>query len=230
MDLPHHLRTLPPEALDALRFFAACEGGVATVDDICLALDLSDRGFGKLIRRLVTKGYVSMDSSQVYRLTMSGQEAAEELAAYDAVTPQAERADRAATAGDDIVFRRLVLAAPRALAAGQPAQVYLGFNRDLSFLTPVDLMARLSVVNGAPERPQEAQFHLADAPDHRAFVITPSAAPRLRLRVEVFQMGPDLDDFAACGGMYVDLDVRASAAADPTLVAYGVNLSIKRRD
>lgn len=226
MDLPYHLRTLPPEALDALRFFASCEGGVATVDDICIALELTDRGFGKLIRRLVTKGYVSMDSSQVYRLTMSGQEAADELAAYDAVAPA--QADDDDTAGDKLA-RRLVLAAPRTLAPGQPAQVYLGFNRDLSFLTPVDLVARLSVVNGAPERPQEAQFHLADAPDHCAFVVTPGPTPQMRLRVEVFQVGPDIDDFAVCGGMYVDLDVRAGGA-DPTLTAYGVDLSIKRQD
>lgn len=228
MDLPYYLRTLPPEALDALRFFAACDGGVATVDDLCVALELSDRGFGKLIRRLVTKGYVAMDSSQVYRLTMSGQEAAEELAVYDAEAPAGGKTlDRA---GGGALARRLVLAAPRSLAPGQPAQVYLGFNRDLSFLTPVDLLARLSVVNGAPARPQEAQFHLGDAPAHRAFTVTPGAPPQMRLRVEVFQVGADIDDFAVCGGMYVDLDVRADGLADARLAAYGVDLSIRRQD
>ncbi len=228
MDLPYYLRTLPPEALDALRFFAACDGGVATVDDLCVALELSDRGFGKLIRRLVTKGYVAMDSSQVYRLTMSGQEAAEELAVYDAEAPAGGKTlDRA---GGGALARRLVLAAPRSLAPGQPVQVYLGFNRDLSFLTPVDLLARLSVVNGAPARPQEAQFHLGDAPAHRVFTVTPGAPPQMRLRVEVFQVGADIDDFAVCGGMYVDLDVRADGLADARLAAYGVDLSIRRQD
>lgn len=229
MELHDYLRKLPPEALEALRFLAAQEGGVATANDIGLALNLTARGLGKLIRSLVTKSYITMDSSQVYRLTLSGQEAARALEAYDAVAShQTDRAGQDAASDHDVALRRLVLAAPRALAAGQPAQIYLGFNRDLSFLSPVDLVTRLSVINGQPERPQEAQFHLADAPDHRTFVITPNAVPRVRLRVEVFQVGPDIGDFAVCGGMYVDLDVRASAEADPTLAAYGVNLFIKR--
>jgi hypothetical protein len=52
----------------------------------------------------------------------------------------------------------------------------------------------------------------------------------MRLRVEVFQVGPDMDDFAVCGGMYVDVAVRADGLADSTLAAYGADLLIKRQD
>ena len=48
---------------------------------------LSERGFGKHIRRLVTAGYVVMDGNQIYRLTTKGGEVADELAEYDANAP-----------------------------------------------------------------------------------------------------------------------------------------------
>lgn len=228
MELPYHLKTLPPEALDALRFFATIEHNVASAEDICVALDLSDRGFGKLIRRLVTKGYVTMDGSQLYRLTLSGQEAAEELLAWDETAP-AQSAGRSYGDIEDTLTRRLVLVAPRTLVPGQPAQVYLGFRHDVAFFDTVDLVARLSVVNGEPQRPQEAQFRLGSAPQHHTFEVTAAAPPIVRLRVEVFQLGPDIDDFAVCGGMYVDLDAD-TASADTTLAAFGVDLTIKRQD
>ncbi len=83
MELPYHLKALPPEALDVLRYFSKISGIAAHADDITAGADLSDRGFGKAIRRLVTKGYLTMGGEQYYRLSDSGRRAVDDLINYD---------------------------------------------------------------------------------------------------------------------------------------------------
>src|SRR5688572_21605659 len=81
MEMPFHLKTLPPDALEILRYYGRSETNIALADDICDNTGLSDRGFGKAIRRLVTKNYLVMDGEQRYRLSDHGQRAVEDLAA-----------------------------------------------------------------------------------------------------------------------------------------------------
>jgi Mn-dependent DtxR family transcriptional regulator len=95
------LQTLEPltGALDIIRYFGTLEEMTAETSEIQRSLGLSDRSFDKAIRRLVTKGYVQMDGSRVYRLTEQGQRAVEELAAYDQSAPDGQKADVRAAEG-----------------------------------------------------------------------------------------------------------------------------------
>ena len=83
MELPYSLQTLPPEAVDILRYYASISTDAAHADAIVDGAGLSERGFGKGIRRLVTKNYLVMSSDQVYRLTEQGRRLIDELQGYD---------------------------------------------------------------------------------------------------------------------------------------------------
>ncbi|MAS35067.1 MAG: hypothetical protein CL610_13740 [Anaerolineaceae bacterium] len=232
MDLPSHLRALPPAALEVLRYLNTVELHMAGIDDICDAAGLSERGFGKAIRSLVTKGYVVMDGNQVYRLTEQGSNVADELAEYgfgddedddidaDAMAATDEQADEPAT-----LKRHLVLVMPPRLTALQPTHVVVGFAPASEPTAPAEIVARLSVLNGEPSAPQEASFELDEAAATQDFLITPGAYTQTRVRVEVFQLGPNPDDVATAGGLYVDVDV--STDTDPVEpVAFGTDVTI----
>jgi predicted transcriptional regulator len=228
MELPFHIRALPPEALDVLRFYNASQLSVAHANEIMDGVGLSERLFGKIIRRLVTKGYLHMDGDQAYRLSDHGQEAVTMLAEFDAVSPtgKAEKRERSA----ERVARRLVLVAPRPFVAGTPANIQVGFHpaaggQNLTEAT--DVVLRLSVINGDPSRPQEAALELDNQPAHHTFKITPGKFNRLRIRVQAFQLGPNPDDIAVAGGMYVDADIAASATGTKP-VAYGADVTLTR--
>ncbi len=225
MDLPFHLKALPPEALDVMRFFGMLDEPVAHADYIMQEAGLSERAFGKVIRRLVTKGYVQMAGDQVYSLTDQGLSAVEELQAYDEEESDVE--DRAAAAPLVRQTRRLTLALPRALPAGQPTPVYVGLSSaDAAPLPAAELVVRLSVVNGEPARPQEKTLRLNGAATCETFEVTAGPYTRARIRVQVFQLGPNPDDIGVAGGMYVDTAVAAAAAASGDLTAYVTDLSV----
>ena len=226
MELPYHLKTLPPDALDVIRFMGSLEYYTASKDEITDGVGLTERGFGKVIRRLVTKGYAIMDGSQVYRLSDNGQEAAAELAAYDAVVPPTVRAAPQAA----FVRRQLVLVAPRTLIAGQPAEIRLGIAAEDAWdAPPAEMLARLSLVNAQPDRPQEAHFHLDAAHQQHIFTATAGLYTAIRLRVEVFRFLGDLGDVGVCGGMYVDVDVTDDAErADTRPTAYEADIRVER--
>ncbi|MDX1992096.1 MAG: winged helix DNA-binding protein [bacterium] len=224
-ELPFHLKTLEPlpGALDIIRYFGELDEPTADVDEICDALELSERGFSKAIRRLVTKGYVTMEGDMVYRLTEQGQQAAEELAEFDEATGGV-RPDT----GPKYVSRRLVMALPETLVAQQPAEVVVGFNEaDLGHLMAgnADLVLRLSVLNGKPDKPEDAPLVVSNMPVHRVFQVTPGSFTQMRLKVQVFQLNPDSDDVEVSGGMYVDVNVNGSAS-DAHTVAYGTDVRI----
>jgi len=125
IELPFHLKTLPPEALDVIRYFtSAGDTETADIDSICEGTGLSERGFSKAIKRLVTKGYAQMESGRVYRLTTQGISAAQELAEYDENAP--EEVDSGSAY--ETYSRRLLLAVPRSLVANQSTNVYVGFD------------------------------------------------------------------------------------------------------
>lgn len=230
MELPFHLKALPPEALDVLRFFGAYENPIAHADDIMEGVGLSERIFGKIIRRLVTKGYVQMDGDMAYRLSNQGQDAVDELIEYDENAPAAEDDSQKIVA--EQIKRRLVLVAPKTLMAGQIAQVHVGFNAATNgqgLDAPADVVMRLSLINGEPTRPQEASFQLTNKAEHHTFTVTPGAFKCLRIRVHVFQLGPNPDDINVAGGMYVDVDV-APNPASVGAAAYGADVVLTKTD
>ncbi len=226
MELPYHLKTLLPDALDVIRYLGTLDNFRAYKDDICENVGLTDRGFGKVIRRLVTKGYTVMDGNQVYRLTEQGQDSAQELAAYDAVYPDGNEGDLRIT---EHVARRLVLVLPSLVVAEQPTRAYLGFHPLPDFDQTSDVVARLSAVYGTLDSAQEAHFELDDSPAHQAIQLTPGRYDRMRIRVEVYQLGPNPDDIAVAGGMYVDIDVTDDPDhGSAPLLAYGADVTLER--
>jgi hypothetical protein len=166
-----------------------------------------------------------MDGNQIYRLTEQGQQAVEELAAYDA-----EAGDEEAESVEEVktITRRLVMALPQMLVAGQPTNVIVGFNPasiEDTLAQPADLIVRLSVINAEPATTQETTLSLSDSVEHHAFQITPGLYTQIRLKVQTFQLGPNEDDISVAGGMYVDADVVASDG-NAGLLAYGADVQI----
>ncbi len=222
MELPSHLKKLLPDALDILRQLYQAEDMLASIDEICDSVGLSERGFGKHIRRLVTAGYIVMDGDQIYRLTTKGSEVAGELAEYDANAPDD-------TDETDVSVRqytrRLIVAVPRSLQPEAPAHVIVGIGPDSQQAAAAEVVARLSVLNGEPATPQEATFELDGTAAKQDFLVTAGKYTRARVKVEVYQLGPNPGDIAVAGGMYVDLDV--STEANTELTAFGTDIAIE---
>lgn len=225
VELPFHLKTLEPlpGALDIIRHLGELEEAVASADELCTALDLSDRAFSKAIRRLVTKGYAQMDGNQMYRLSEQGQDAADELAEYDENAPE-DSGD-----GEKYITRRLIVAVPRVAVANQPNTVYVGFNEsddDRTLAEPASMVLRLSAIHGGVEG--DEMFDLTDDVAYQTFTVTPEAFNKVRVRVEVYQINPFDDGIEECGGLYVDVDV-ANGASDGYVV-YGTDVVILPTD
>jgi predicted transcriptional regulator len=227
-ELPFHLKTIEPVpgALDILRYLGALDQPYADAYTICDTLGLSDRGFSKAIKRLVTKGYVQMDGDRIYRLTQQGNLAVEELAAFDEESPgySANSASR-----NVVVERHLVMVVPRIVVAGQATDVQIGFTSAAngSVSAPADVVVRLSVVNGEPSRDQVLSYQLSGGAAHKVVSIQAGRYTQIRIKAQVFQIGPNEDDINPAGGMYVDVYVAASAdEADSRLIAYGADVSL----
>jgi DNA-binding MarR family transcriptional regulator len=229
MELPFHLRTLEPlpGALDILRYIGHADNLSADKDELCDALGLSERGFSKAIRRLVTKGYLQMDGDMAYRLTEQGQRAVEELAAYDAATGQ-----ETVTADDTVTEtqRRMIIALPSTLVADSPVRIALGFHEaqgDAAFdESPADVVIRLSVVNGQPAS-EDMIFQLGELPTQQTLEITPDYYSQVRLRMEAFQLGSNPGDIFVAGGMYIDVPVTNAPEGQQPTVAYGTDIRIR---
>ncbi len=230
MDLPFHLKALPPEALDVLRYFGTLNDPVAHAMKITDEVGLSDRTFGKVIRRLVTKGYLQMDGDQAYRLSESGQDAVDELLDYDAEFPAEKQAHRAPV--EEKVTRKLVLVVPKMLQSGAATAFHIGFNAagDTDTLEDMaEIVVRVSLLNAEPTRPQEATINVQNKAVHKSFTITAGALNKARIKVQAFQLGPNPDDIEVAGGMYVDVDVTGDAVNAP-MAAYSADISITKQD
>lgn len=225
--LPYQLQALEPlaGALDIIRYLGGINAPSADVDEICDALDMSDRRFNKAIRRLVTRGYVQMSGDMVYTLTSSGREAASTLSEYDRTHP------RSAAVPDDSVSqisRRVIVAVPRYMAAQQANTVLVGIegaNGDNTLVSETEMVVRLACINGDPFTPEDAILTLGNDSVQYAFNVTPELFDKIRLRVQVYQLGPNPDDINIAGGLYVDADV--ARAASSGYVAYGSDLSLQ---
>ncbi len=225
MELPYSLQTLPPEAVDILRYYATLNADSAHTDSIVDGAGLTDRGFGKGIRRLVTKNYLVMSSDQVYRLTEQGKRVITELKASDS-----DSGSKTSGRSDErFIRRRLILVTPRTLVTGQASAVAVGFDEaaDEEYLNaPVNLLLRFSVLNGEPRRPREVSFMLTNRHVQHPFEVTAGKFTAARMRIEVLQYRDEGDDFDFCGGMYVDLPVKVEDA-NPNAEAFGVDVILK---
>lgn len=102
MSLPPDLQKLPPQALDVIRYLSTQEGSVH-IDAILDKTGLSERSFGKAIRRLVTGYYVDMPEPGCYALSVrKGLPAAEQLRAYDGDLPPEEAAEPVPASADPV--------------------------------------------------------------------------------------------------------------------------------
>lgn len=231
MELPYHLKTIEPlpSALDIIRFLGELDAP-ADVDEICEGLDISERRFSKAIRRLVTKGYVAMDGDMIYRLTDQGRQAVEDLAEYDEAHPE-QGLGRSSGGGSQGISRRLVVAMPRNFVAEQAAPVVVGLDgaddENQILQSDTDMVVRVSIVNGEPSRPQEQTIGLGNRPVKSVFTVTPGAYDRVRVRIQVFQLGPNPDDINVAGGLYVDADVTRAVGSAAELVAYGADINVQ---
>ena len=227
MDMPHHLRTLPPEALDILRYFHTLSTSSAHAEQIIEGAGLSDRGFGKAIRRLVTKNYLVMDGEQVYRLSDNGKRVVAELNNYDENAPEEEETPES----DEprFVIRHLVLVTPRVLQAGQPTNVFVGFDDaddDEVVTAPFEVILRLSVLHGEPDETKETSLVVENRAAHQVFEVTAGNYTKLRVRVQVCQIRDGEAEQEACNGLYTDLPVGVGEV-DSTLIAFGTNLTLR---
>ncbi len=225
MEMPLSLQTLPAEALDILRYYGRTGNASAHADDITEGTSLSDRGFGKGIRRLVTRNYLSMAGEQVYRLTDQGYRAVAALQEYDLTAPEDDGGYQ-----PRYVRRRLVIAAPHTLLASQPTTITVGVDdaqgEDIIGDT-VNVLLRMSLINGEPASGLETTLVLSNRYASQTFEITAGMYTRVRLRIELYQEQPD-EQFAPAGGVYVDIPVTANPDnVNPALMAYGADFYLR---
>jgi hypothetical protein len=153
MSLPADLQKLPPQALDVLRILDGRESGLDT-EAILSGTGLSERAFGKAIRRLVTRYYVTMPRDGVYALTKTGRVAVEEIHAYDRVGPGGNVA-RAVLDDDagfppeppaEVAVAAVAEAAPPAAPAPEfPVPPAARHERRLSLLVPREMVLGMTV-------------------------------------------------------------------------------------
>ncbi len=225
MEMPLSLQTLPAEALDILRYYGRMGNASAHADDITEGTSLSDRGFGKGIRRLVTRNYLSMAGEQVYRLTDQGYRAVAALQEYDVNAPEEDSGFQ-----PRYVRRRLIIVTPTNLLASQPTTITVGVDdaqgEDL-IGDSVNVLLRMSLINGEPASGLESTLVLSNRYASQTFEVTAGMYTRIRLRVELYQEQPD-EQFAPVGGVYVDIPVTANPDnIDPSLTAYGTDFYLR---
>ncbi len=201
-------------AFDIIRYLGKLDHP-ADMDMICDDLDMSDRRFGKAIKRLATRSYVQMNIDREYSLTPSGEEAATELEDYYADGGGEQQV------GDNKIIRRLHLALPRQLSAGQTTSMYVGIDEDQeeSLSTPADIVLRISAINALLSGNDDAMLKLGNSSLAQTLELTPEMYTQIRIKIQVFQLAPNGEDITVCGGLYADIDV-ASNNAESSLVAY----------
>jgi hypothetical protein len=219
-ELPIHLKQLEPltGALDMLRYLV---NRSADGDELADELGLSDRAFDKAKRRLVTNGYVATRSDGIMELTQKGINAAEDLAEYEANAP----ADRGT---EGRIARRVLVAMPRTLTAGQPTPVLVGFEADATgkFKHTSDVVLRFSAINAELSDKNDQRLALSGGAAKHTVEITPSNYDQVRLKMQVFQISPDGVDISDCGGLYVDVNVQSNGQPG-NLVAYSAKLEFQ---
>ncbi|HRL13137.1 MAG TPA: hypothetical protein PKX07_14735, partial [Aggregatilineales bacterium] len=107
----------------------------------------------------------------------------------------------------------------------RPNKVIVGIDGG-GISTAGELVVRLSVLNGDPFQPVDAVFALDGEPVQYVYTVTPDAYDQVRIRVEVYQLGPNADDISVSGGLYVDAGVSGSTVNSAPMVAYGSDIKV----
>jgi len=201
-------------AFDIIRYLSE-DDTPAVAEDICDDLDMSDRRFGKAIKRLVTRSYVQMNSDYAYFLTQKGIDAAEELAEFDA----GGGAKRATNSNK--IMRRLLIALPRQLTAGKTTDLHIGIESDTSssLTTPADIVLRIAATHALLSGSNDEIMKLNNTAITQTLQLTPEMYTQVRVKVQIFQIAPNGEDITMCGGLYVDVNVGTEDSQDG-LVAY----------
>ncbi len=214
MSLPFELTTFPSQALDIIRYLAGQDNYAAYDGEIIEALGLSDRSFGKAIRRLVTKEYVEMQYDGSYVLTRQGTEAAEALAAHDeevmAESVFEEDAAPEPAAELETASRSAIVVYPRQIPAGQA--VYVFFRVDVpaeKMSKAVDAIIEVSADCEVTPSRHEITIPADRAADAQRFSVSAPRAGHYTLQFSVLQSG-NLDMLDA--GQF---RLRLSAVDDP---------------
>jgi hypothetical protein len=214
--LPIDLQQLEPVrgALEIIRYLYQQTNHAADGDAIMDDLDLSERGWDKAKRRLVTRSYIQMQSQYIYELTSKGVESARILIEYDA--------SGGADEGDDKVQRQVVLALPRNLVLGQTVPLKVGIEPYEGFGEDANLILRMSALYADLGEWEEMVTLGAEALIVET-TITPQPYQQARIKLEVYQFSPEGDDLSECGGLYVDIGVLAAGAAGE-IIGYSAQL------
>lgn len=207
-------------AFDIIRYLAREDEPVGA-DDICDDLDMSDRRFGKAIKRLVTRSYVQMNSDYEYFLAKNGISAAEELAAFDAAGGAQE------SISENKIVRRLLVALPRQLTAGETADMHIGIENDngQSLAALADIVLRVSTIHALLSGGDDEIMKLGNDSMSKALHITPEMVNQVRVKVQVVQLAPNGEDITMCGGLYVDVNVGTDDNQN-SLVAYASDIAL----
>jgi len=188
---------------------------------ICDDLDMSERRFGKAIKRLVTRGFVQMNGDREYFLTQTGEGAADELDEYF------EGGGRRKKVDDNKITRRLLVALPRELGAGQTSDMYIGFEADgnASLSNAADIVLRVSANNALLGGSDDEMLKLSNESLKQTLQLTPEMFTQVRVKVQVFQLAPNGEDITMCGGLYVDVNV-APSEPHSSFVAYTSQIAL----
>lgn len=207
-------------AFEIIRYLGTVDAP-ADADTICDDLDMSDRRFGKAIKRLVTRGYVQMNNDYEYFLTQSGETAADELDEYFA------DGGRQKNTGDNKISRKLFVALPRELSAGQTTDMYIGVESDAttSLSSPADIVLRVSAANALLSGNDDEMLKLSNDSLKQSVQLTPEMYTQVRVKVQVFQLAPNGEDITMAGGMYVDVNVSADQP-NSNFVAYSSEIAL----
>jgi hypothetical protein len=210
MSLSIDLQKLPPQALDVIRFLDGRDDG-ASVDAILAGTGLSERAFGKSIRRLVTRYYVELRDQGVYALTRTGREAAQEIRAYDGTASPGWISESPAEAESSALhMRQLSVWAAQAIVAQGRSVLLVGFDAPRATV-PLGGEAHLTLRLSAPGCEVEPEEHPLDMlPDKPAgpvqFRVMPHQEGPLQIRIEVFQYLTEQEGMPL-GGMYFEIEV-----------------------
>lgn len=197
MSLPFELTTFPNGAIDIIRYLGQQDDYTAFDDDLLAATGLSDRAYGKAIRRLVTKEYIELQYEGSYALTEIGIEAAEAIAVHDEEMQYETDIDAADFSADEETFevieitRQVLAIAPRAAGAGLPAYLFLRVLEapDDPLPIPVDVVFELRGA-GAQVIPDQNDTAVPETgpADPVRFEITPATAGRFEVVITALQV------------------------------------------
>jgi hypothetical protein len=220
------LNKLPSQAIQILRFYLSQGTDPAYDYEIMDGTGLTERGFSKGIKRLITRQFAAMDVRRKYALTRKGEALMAEFKTHEdsgGYKPIGASDDDGAV-GAPPVECRLTLVTPSPLIAGQNSQVFVGLNDGLP-TGEAELVLQVSVVNGQPTE-QRSAITLQRSAAYASFRVTPGNYQQVRLRVTALQTDAFSGDIQPVGGMYVDINVSDNSRSTTELAAYGTIITV----